>query len=76
MMQQAVRVGEEDQLSLNGVLIESSVVARTRLDALARAQSALGDLEEAVQRPLDPGDAFHIRPEFPGLNKSPKELNR
>ena len=76
MMQQAVRAGEEDQLALNGVRIESSVVARTRLDALARAQSALGDLEDAVQRPLDPGDAFHISPESPALNKSPKELNR
>jgi outer membrane protein TolC len=76
MMQQAVRVGEEDQLGLNGVRIESSVVARTRLDALARAQSALGDLEDAVQRPLDPGDEFHIDPQSPALNKSPKEFKR
>ena len=75
-MQQAVRVGEEDRLSLNGVRIESSVVARARLDALARAQSALGDLEDAVQRPLDPGDAFQISPESPALNKSPKEFKR
>ena len=51
-------------------------MARTRLDALARAQSALGDLEDAVQRPLDPGDAFHISPESPALNKSPKEFKR
>jgi outer membrane protein TolC len=76
MMQQAVRLGEEDRLSLNGVQIESSAVARARLDALARAQSALGELEDAVQRPLDPGDQFPANPESPELNKSPKESKR
>ena len=60
MMQQAVRLGEEDRLSLSGLQIQSSVVARARLDALARAQSALGELEDAVQRPLDPGDSFSM----------------
>lgn len=76
MMQQAVRLGEEDRLALNGVRVESSVVARARLDALARAQSALGELEDAVQRPLDPGDVFSDSPEFPVLSKSPKESKR
>ncbi|MHB8609624.1 MAG: TolC family protein [Candidatus Acidiferrales bacterium] len=76
MMQQAVRLGEEDRLSLSGVQIESSVVARARLDALARAQSALGELEDAVQRPLDPGDIFSVAPESPMLNKLPQELKR
>ncbi len=68
MMQQAVSLGEEDRLALNGVRIESSILARTRLDTLARAQSALGQLEDAVQRPLDPGDMFAIAPESPALN--------
>lgn len=76
MTQQAVRLGEEDRLSLNGVQIQSSVLARARLDALARAQSALGELEDAVQRPLDPGDAFSIGPESPALSKLPKESKR
>jgi outer membrane protein, heavy metal efflux system len=76
VMQQAVRLGEEDRLGLNGVEIESSVVARMRLDALARAQSALGELEDAVQRPLDPGGMFSIDPEFPALNKSHAESKR
>jgi hypothetical protein len=76
MMQQAARLGEEDRLGLNGVQIESSVVARTRLDALAHAQTALGELEDAVQRPLDPGDAFSISPESPALTKLPKESKR
>jgi outer membrane protein TolC len=76
MMQQAVQLGEEDRLSLNGVQIQSSVVARARLDALARAQSALGELEDAVQWPLDPGDLFPVNPESPTLNKSPQESKR
>ncbi len=75
-MQQAVQLGEEDRLTLNGVQIESSVVARARLDAIARAQTALGELEDAVQRPLDPGDMFRINPESPALNKLPQESKR
>jgi hypothetical protein len=76
MMQRAVSLGEEDRLSLNGVQLQSSVLARARLDALARAQSALGELEDAVQRPLDPSDAFSITPESPALSKISKESNR
>jgi hypothetical protein len=75
-MRQSVRLGEEDRLVLTGVQIESSVVERAKLDALARAQSALGELEDAVQRPLDPGDTFSIHPESPALNKLPKESKR
>jgi cobalt-zinc-cadmium efflux system outer membrane protein len=76
MMQQAVQLGEEDRLSLNGVQIQSSVVARARLDALARSQSALGELEDAVQRPLDPGDLFPVNLEAPALNKVTQESKR
>ena len=76
MTQRAVQLGEEDRLSLNGVQIQSSVLARARLDALARAQSALGELEDAVQRPLDPGDAFSISPESLALSKLAKESKR
>lgn len=71
MMQQRVRLGEEDRLSLNGVQIQSSVLARTRLDALRDAQTALGDLEDAVQRPLDPGDVFSIDPQSPAGKELP-----
>lgn len=73
MMQQAVQLGEEDRLSLNGVQLQSSALARTQLDVLARAQGALGELEDAVQRPFDPGDMFTVNPESPVLNKLPKE---
>jgi outer membrane protein, heavy metal efflux system len=60
---QAVRVGEEDRLVLDAAEIESSVTARARLEALAHAQRALGDLEDALQRPLTAAD------EFPEINQ-------
>ena len=52
----AVRIGEESQLALDEADIESAVAARGRLEALERAQHALGDLEDAVQRPLSAAD--------------------
>lgn len=53
MTRRAVDIGEQDRLSLNGVRIESAVLAHGRLDALSRAQRALGQLEDSVQRPLE-----------------------
>lgn len=76
MMQQAVQLGEDDRLGLSGVQIQGSALAQNRLDALRRAQNALGELEDAVQRPLDPGDTFSIKPESPALSKLPKEPGR
>jgi len=71
MVQQNIRAGSDNQLSLDGVQIQLSILARAQLDALARAQRALGDLEDAVQRPLSPGEMFPINVESPALNKLP-----
>jgi cobalt-zinc-cadmium efflux system outer membrane protein len=76
MTQLAVAAGEEDRLTLNGVQLENAAVARARLDALGRAQIALGDLEDAVQRPLGPSDKFPIGPESPALTKAATEALR
>jgi cobalt-zinc-cadmium efflux system outer membrane protein len=54
----SVQAGEQGRLDLDDAEIERSVAERSRLDALARAQRALGDLEDAVERPLAPGDAL------------------
>jgi cobalt-zinc-cadmium efflux system outer membrane protein len=54
----SVHAGEEGRLDLDDAEIERSVAARARLQALAEAQRALGDLEDAVERPLAPGDAL------------------
>jgi outer membrane protein TolC len=70
-VQQAIRAGADTRLSLDSVQIQLSVLARARLDALGRAQRALGDLEDAVQRPLDQDAIFQIAPDARALNKLP-----
>ena len=76
MTRQAVRVGEADRLILNGVLLEGSAVATIRLDTLGRVQTALGDLEDAVQKPLDPGDPSPPSVGSPALEDPRKEFQR
>jgi outer membrane protein TolC len=76
IIQQTIRAGADNRLSLDGVQIQLSVLSRARLDALGRAQRALGDLEDAVQRPLDQDGMFQIQPESPALNESPAGSNR
>jgi len=61
--EQAIRVGATTRLSLDGVDIQVSVLERAHLDALARAQRALGDLEDAVQHPLTPEGMLPFAPE-------------
>ncbi len=46
----AFEAGEEDRLALAGARVQAAVLARARLEALRKAQSALGALEDAVQR--------------------------
>lgn len=53
LARRAFDLGESDRLTLTGVLLQSTTTARGRLDALNRAQIALGNLENAVQRPLE-----------------------
>lgn len=72
IVQQAIRAGADNRLSLDGVQIQLSVLARARLDALGRALQALGNLEDAVQRPLDHEGMFQIRLESPALEKLPE----
>ncbi|MGH9680094.1 MAG: TolC family protein, partial [Candidatus Acidiferrales bacterium] len=65
VVEQSIRAGADNRLSLDGALIQSATLARARLDALDRAQMALGDLEDAVHRPLGHDDVFQARPESP-----------
>jgi outer membrane protein TolC len=57
----SVQAGEQGRLDLDDAEIERSAAERARLDALAQAQRALGDLEDAVERPLATGDALPER---------------
>jgi cobalt-zinc-cadmium efflux system outer membrane protein len=65
--QQAIRSGTDIRLNLDSVEIQILILDRARMDALVRAQRALGELEDAVQKPLDPGGVFNITPESPAL---------
>jgi outer membrane protein, heavy metal efflux system len=56
--EESLRVGEADRLELADAEIQYSIAARARLDAVAHAQHALGELEQAVERPLAPGEEF------------------
>lgn len=54
----SVQAGEQGRLDLDDSKIERSVAERARLEALANAQRSLGDLEDAVEKPLAPADAL------------------
>ncbi|HZQ48642.1 MAG TPA: TolC family protein, partial [Verrucomicrobiae bacterium] len=47
-----LKLGEADRLALLTVQVQKSAAMRARLDALKEAQSALGALEDALQRPV------------------------
>ncbi len=70
-IEQSVRAGASDRLDLDDVDIQASSAARSRLDALARALRALGELEDAVERPLASGDEFPTNLESPALIEPP-----
>jgi hypothetical protein len=72
IIQQSIRAGSDNQLSLDGVQNQLSVLARARLDALGRAQRVYGELEDAVQRPLNHDGRYQIRPDSPALNRLPE----
>jgi outer membrane protein, heavy metal efflux system len=67
--QRAIGAGSDTRLSLDGVQIQISVLARAKLDAVGRAQRALGDLEDAAQRPYDRDEMIPIKADSPILDK-------
>jgi outer membrane protein TolC len=54
---QWLKAGEADQLTAVSADVQAAVAERARLEALHQAQLALGSLEDALQRPIDPGTA-------------------
>jgi len=67
--EKALEAGESDRVALNGVQLQAAVISVAQLDALFSAQQALGDLENAVQRPLLPGDIEPLSPRSPVLRQ-------
>jgi len=76
MTTRAVQIGESDRLALNAVMLERSAVVQARFGALVRAQQALGELEDAVERPLEPGDIPQLTPQSPALKSPAKEAEQ
>jgi outer membrane protein TolC len=64
IVEQNISAGSDDRLSLDAAEIQVSALAEARLNALARAQGALGDLEDSLQRPLVHGEIFPVNSEF------------
>jgi hypothetical protein len=52
LAQRAFEAGDTDNLALTGMRVLTIATVRARVEALKRAETALGDLENAVQRPL------------------------
>ena len=70
--QTALRGGQGDRLALTGAQLQSAVTAVAELNAVSAVQQALGDLENAVQRPLQPGDIRPLSPQSPLLSAARK----
>jgi outer membrane protein, heavy metal efflux system len=70
--QKSFEAGQGDRVALNGAQLQTAVTRVAELDALYRAQQALGDLEDAVQRPLLPGDIQPVSPKLPVLQPGRK----
>ncbi len=64
---QLLAAGQSDRVALNGAQLQTAVTAIAQFDALYRTQQALGNLENAVQRPLLPGDIPPLSPQSPVL---------
>lgn len=73
MTKRAVQLGESDAMNLNAVMLERSAVTEVWFTALVRAQDALGQLEDAVECPLDAGDIPPLNPQSPDITQPIKE---
>jgi outer membrane protein TolC len=71
-VREAVSAGEEGRLELDDADIEQLIAARAELESVARAQRALGDLEDAVQRPLTLGDQLPAGATIETLGQGPE----
>lgn len=70
------KAGESGPLPLNSELLQNVVAAGAEIGALYRTQTALGKLEDAIQRPLEPGDIPPLGPQSPALKDHSKEKKR
>ena len=53
----ALQAGESDWFSLNSVQLQSSAADKTWIDSVFQTQAAIGQLEDAIQKPLETEDS-------------------
>ena len=73
LAENAFKAGESGPLPVNSELLGSALAAGAKLAAISRAQAALGNLEDAVERPLESGDILPLSPKSPALKNHAKE---
>jgi cobalt-zinc-cadmium efflux system outer membrane protein len=72
--QQASRLGDIDALTLTTTQLQTIIAEQARLTAMAGAQTALGALEDAIERPLASGDLKTFS--LPAFSNQPDEQER
>ncbi|HEX4002874.1 MAG TPA: TolC family protein [Candidatus Acidoferrales bacterium] len=73
LAENAFKAGESGPLPLNSELLANVLAAGAEITALYRTQAALGNLEDAIERPLEPGDIPPLSPQSPALKDHTKE---
>jgi len=68
--QAALRAGAGDRVALNAAQLQTAITTLAQFNSLHQAQQALGDLENAVQRSLEPGDLQPLSAQSPLLNSA------
>lgn len=71
--QKSLDAGESDRLALNAARLRTAITRAATLGSLYKTQQALGQLENAVQRPLIPGDIQALNAQSPMLNPLPRK---
>lgn len=69
----AYQAGQISRLELLGIESEMTSTALTRLDALVKAQEAIGALEDAMQSPLDVADWVLANPQRAAGKEEPRD---
>ncbi len=71
-----VRAGAADQSELQTAQLEVATTEQTRLDAVVKAQQALGQLEDAMQQPVNalglPNAEFRVGGPLPSVEQNPR----
>src|SRR5579875_417893 len=74
LAQNAYELGESGPLPLNSELLQNAIFSSAELTALYRAQTALGAMENAVQRPPAPGEISPLLPHYPEAKEKTKDM--